>query len=274
MSFLNIEESEVAAYYNNNTSRFIRDKKSNTTGTIHRRLYSDETLSEDPAHVSDTIILNCIKTDHAEKILDLGCGTGASIRFLQDRYKSDYTGITVSPVQYKIAEAIDADIELGSYLDSEWYNGRGPFDVIYAIESLQHNPNHNILFDNLQKVMKRTSRLIIIDDFIIENEIIGVNEKRLIERFKKHWHAFGFTTVRKFIETADTGGLELIETSDLSGLMKKRFLNPKIRAAALFLLSILPLRNSWLDNLIGGGTLILLQQLNLAGYYKLVFRPQ
>ncbi len=153
MSAFKTAESEVARYYNKNTARFLRFVPEKSSGTIHRKLYPEEQDgSHDPAHISDALVLDMIRETEARRILDLGCGVGGSISYLRSRYEGDYTGITLSPVQYRIAMEQNIPVELGSYLDSSWFENKGAFDFIFAIESLQHNPDHEMLISNLLKL--------------------------------------------------------------------------------------------------------------------------
>ena len=264
-------ECDVANYYDNNSSRFLGTEKKRHAGAIHRRLHPPAAADEtDSVHYSNSLVLGFIRDIGAERILDLGCGIGGSIRYLRSRYKAKYTGISLSPVQCAIAREFGTEIELGSYLDPLWYKNREPFDLIYAIESLQHNPDHNLLVRNLKKVMKQDSRLVVIDDFIKEDKPFSRRETKLINRFKNHWHSHGFTSKSDFIETLNRNGLVLHEEINLTSLMPRPVLNRHLRAAILNCLSMLPVQHSALDNIIGGGTLLLLQQLGLAEYYLLV----
>lgn len=273
MSTVKTAEHEVARYYNKNTFRFLRFVPDKSAGTIHRRLYpKGKNRKTDPSHTSDDLVLNLIRETEARRILDLGCGVGGSINYLRSRNEGDFTGITLSPVQYKIALEQDIPVELGSYLDSSWYRDKEAFDLIFAIESLQHNPDHKLLIRNLLQVMKKGSRLLIIDDFLIDGKTLGRKEEALVSQFKKHWHAYGYTSVHEIVKILEDHGFILSENTDMTSLMKKPFLNRTLRGGLLRILSWLPLQSSALDNIIGGGTLLLLQQLRLSGYNKLVFR--
>ncbi len=120
--------------------------------------------------------------------------------------------------------------------------------------------------------MNKGSHIQIIDDFLIDGITPGKREKRLVRRFKKHWHAHGFTSVSKFISILKKNGFVLCNMTDLTSQMKRPLLSPLLRGLYLQLLTQLPLQSPALDNIIGGGTLLLLQQLRVSGYYKLVFR--
>ena len=219
-------ECDVANYYDNNSSRFLRTEKKRQVGAIHRRLHPPATADEnDSAHYSNSLVLGFVREVGAERILDLGCGIGGSIRYLRSRHKARYTGISISPVQCAIARELGTEIELGSYLDPLWYENREPFDLIYAIESLQHNPDHHLLVRNLKKVMKPDSRLVVIDDFIKEDKPFSRREAKLIKRFRNHWHSHGFTSRPDFIEVLDRNGLVLSEEINLTSLMPEPALN-------------------------------------------------
>ena len=265
-------EKAIAFYYDKNTPRFLRHNPLLSGGAIHRRLYPEGTNKKtDPSHYSESLVSDLIQKISARRILDLGCGVGGSIRYLKKRCPGDYTGITLSPIQCRIAEQQNTQIELGNYLDSSWYRDRKAFDLVYAIESLQHNPDLKLLLKNLISVLNKGSHFVVIDDFLIDGKKLSPAEEKLADRFRKHWHAYGYTSGDEFITTLEAHGFKLQYKSDLSSLMRKPVLNRFLRRAYLDCLSLLPFRNPALDNALGGGSLKLLQQSGLSAYYILVF---
>ncbi|OQX29098.1 MAG: hypothetical protein B0D92_05480 [Spirochaeta sp. LUC14_002_19_P3] len=269
-----IQESKVAAYYNSSTPRFLRTKQKKLAGAIHRRLIPPpEAVETDPSHYSESLILDIIRGCGARRVLDLGCGVGGTIRYLKSHYQADYTGISLSRVQCEIAESLDTPVELGSYLDPRWYENREPFGVVYALESLQHCPDHSQLARNLKQIMKPGALLVVVDDFI-SYEPLNRRQTRLLKRFRKHWHSPGCISETDFIEIYSRGGLTPVQNIHLTPLMAKPLLNRYLRALGLNLLSLYPARNSVMDNIIGGGTLRLLQQMGVMKYSLLVFRAE
>ncbi len=265
-------QSGVADYYDINTLHFLKSKKSRLVGAIHRRLYPPGIKKKAEAAIySNHLILEIIKERRAERILDLGCGVGGTMRYLKDRYPADYRGTTISQVQRNLAIALETEIEVADFQDSEWFEKQNPFDVVFALESLQHNPDHQNLARNILKLCKPGTIFIVVDDFLFHAESSLPRKMKLIKRFKKHWYAHGYTGTNEFISVYENEGFILKERQDLSGYMKK---NPVTTfLVGLFSRFILfsSLKSPALDNIIGGNALKQLQQMRCSGYFKIVF---
>ncbi len=73
-----------------------------------------------------------------EKLLDLGCGWGAMLRFLQDTgHRGDLTGFTLSKEQHIYAEQeLGLNVSLTDFIDRDL--GYATFDRILSIGSIEH----------------------------------------------------------------------------------------------------------------------------------------
>ncbi|OHB04483.1 MAG: hypothetical protein A3B14_03570 [Candidatus Zambryskibacteria bacterium RIFCSPLOWO2_01_FULL_45_21] len=81
---------------------------------------------------------------HSSKILDVGCGFGASSIYLAKYLDAKCTGVTISPVQVSMAQnAAKKENALCEFLlmDAEKMEFNEPFDVIWSIESISHYTN-------------------------------------------------------------------------------------------------------------------------------------
>ncbi len=265
-------QSGVADYYDINTLYFLKSKKSRLAGAIHRRLYPPGITKKAAAEFySNRLILEVIKEKRAERILDLGCGVGGTIRYLKDRYPADYCGITISQVQRNLAIALETEIEVADFQDSGWFEKQKPFDAVLALESLQHNPDHQILARNILKLCKPGTIFIVVDDFLFHAESRFPGNMTLIKRFKKHWYAHGYTSTDEFISVYEDEGFILKERQDLSGYMKKTPVRTFLIGLFSVFVLLFSLRSPALDNIIGGNALKQLQQMSCSGYFKLVF---
>ncbi len=270
----------VATYYDENSARFLRTKKDRARGSIHRMLYAPGISSRDQAlEYVNALVLNEVLNCRPSRVLDLGCGVGGTIRYLQRSYPAEYTGITISETQVKIGREFGTRLEHADFLDPQWYARQEVFQLIYAIESVQHNPDHNRLLENLRMITEKGACFLVIDDFLHPADSgsrLGSNRKdsdeRLVERFKKSWHAFGFTPIADLKEVCAANGFKLEEMTDLSGYMRNSSVWNRIQLALSFLLRLYPSTSSWIENILGGNALKLMQERGISGYYKLLFR--
>ncbi|AHC16773.1 methyltransferase domain-containing protein [Salinispira pacifica] len=280
----------VAEYYNFNTPRFLAGKKRRIQGSIHRKLFPpgirSTTLAE---NFSNRLILDDLVSAQPRRVLDLGCGIGGSIRYLQVHYPAEYTGITLSPVQSRMARELGTDVQTADFLDESWYDSRSPFDYMYAIESIQHNPDHGKLAENLASYSAPGSTLAIIDDFLVGSRTSHGSEHEhgsngdhvsdngndeLIRQFTKHWYAGGFTYLEDYISLMKHAGFICVEIQDLSSYMKAHRARTAAAAALVALLRLRKTQTPWTDNLIGGTALKRLQNRGVSGYFFLRFRKQ
>ncbi|MBN1686461.1 MAG: methyltransferase domain-containing protein [Spirochaetales bacterium] len=276
----------VAAYYDHNTSRFLRKPKDRERGAIHRMLYAPGVRSRaDALEYVNSLVLNQILNRRPQRVLDLGCGVGGTIRYLQRFYAADYSGITISETQVKIGGEFGTRLEHADFLDPGWYSRQEPFQCIFAIESIQHNPDHQRLLENLRMITETGACFLVIDDFLRPGAAstpsamrgpagrrTSTGSERLLERFRKNWHAAGIASVRDFAAVCGDGGFELVEETDLSGYMRSA---PVLNRMLFLLSSLLQLHPSpppWMENIIGGNALMLLQERGISGYYMLLFR--
>ena len=75
------------------------------------------------------------------KILDVGCGFGASSIFLAQKYEAQATGITISQVQVEMASKAAAEAGVKAkflFMDAEAMTFEQPFDVVWSVESISH----------------------------------------------------------------------------------------------------------------------------------------
>jgi tocopherol O-methyltransferase len=90
------------------------------------------------------------------KILDIGCGFGASSIYLARKYQADVTGITISPLQVEMANQAAAAAGASSAfacMDAERMSLSDCFDVLWSIESISHYQDVPRFFANAAKLL-------------------------------------------------------------------------------------------------------------------------
>ncbi len=106
------------------------------------------------------------------RILDVGCGFGASSIFLAKNYDAQATGITISSVQVEMAKkaAAEENVEATFLLmDAEAMNFDQSFDVIWSVESISHYQNIEGFFGSVAALLTAGGTLAILDWFKREN---------------------------------------------------------------------------------------------------------
>jgi len=139
------------------------------------------------------------------KILDVGCGFGASSIYLAKKYGAEATGITISPVQVEMARkaaATDGGVKAKFILmDAEEMKFDQAFDVVWSIESISHYPQKQKFFASAAQCLESGGTLAVTDWF---------KKEQLTEREYK-----------KFIQPIEKGMLVEMDTmQDYAGFVK------------------------------------------------------
>ncbi len=101
------------------------------------------------------------------RVMDIGCGYGATSQLIADEFGAEVTGITISEAQHAIAEArAAANTSNGpkpTYLFGDWLTNTLPadsFDAAIAIESSEHMDKPGF-FSQARRVLRSGGRLVV-----------------------------------------------------------------------------------------------------------------
>ncbi|HEV2811996.1 MAG TPA: methyltransferase domain-containing protein, partial [Solirubrobacteraceae bacterium] len=112
-----------------------------------------------------------------DRVVDVGCGYGATARLLARERGATVTGLTLSAAQVSGAPAQDGV----TLLVRDWLDNRlpdGAFDAAIAIESLSHMPDKPRVFAELARVVRPGGRVVVVD--WLARERSGAVERRLL----------------------------------------------------------------------------------------------
>ena len=173
------------------------------------------------------------------KILDVGCGFGASSIYLGRKYGAAATGITISSVQVEMANKAAAEAGVNAkflLMDAEAMTFEEQFDVVWSVESISHYQDTAKFFASAAKLLRRGGTLAITDWFkkkeltprecrkflgAIENGMMV--ELQTMEDYALHMTAGGLEVVRSEVLNKNCAKtwdfcLELIKDKALLGL--------------------------------------------------------
>ena len=114
------------------------------------------------------------------KILDVGCGMGASSIYLAKNYGAIPTGITISPVQVQMANELAARDNVKArflLMDAQDIVFDEFFDVIWSIESISHYQRKDAFFASAIPLLQTGGTIAITDWFKKENLDRATNDK-------------------------------------------------------------------------------------------------
>lgn len=151
------------------------------------------------------------------KILDVGCGFGASSIYLAKNYNAETTGITISQVQVKMAQEAAKKENASSdfiLMDAEAMKFEKPFDVIWSIESISHYKNKEKFFNKARQLLLPDGTVVIIDWFKKENLSTDKYKKYILPIEKGMM--VELHTMGDYISILKSNGLEIIKSEDIS----------------------------------------------------------
>jgi tocopherol O-methyltransferase len=272
--------AEIRRYYDRNTASFVALGEGGSA--IHRAVWGPgvRRVADAFHYVDDQIAERIqrlpieIETPH---VVDLGCGVGASLCHLARRLPAIRgTGITLSPVQARVAEETIKQAGLSNRivcLEGDYCNlpdGVRPADLAYAIESFVHGPNPARFFDECRRLIQPGGLLVVCDDF--KRPAGDRAAVSAIERFTRGWHVNTLIDRDELQAIARTGGFTHEVTTDLSPYLELN--RPRDRAISLLmaLVAWVPVHWSRFDHLLGGDALQQCLERGWIGYDCAVFR--
>jgi tocopherol O-methyltransferase len=264
------DTEQIRRYYDRNTSSFVALGQGGGAGAIHRAVWGPGTSTREQAfhfvedRIADVVRLIAERSTPPH-VVDLGCGVGGSLCYLAGLLPITGTGVTLSPVQVRVArERIEAAglsdrvacIE-GDYGDLP--EGTKTADVAYAIESLVHGPAPARFFAEAARLVRPGGALVICDD--VRRRANSRKAERAIDRFKLGWHVNSLLEADELRSLAGEAGFEHDSTEDLSPYLELRRPRDRVISAAVATCGWLPPARARFGHLIGGSAL----QKSLAG---------
>jgi|SRR3989344_8770111 len=170
------------------------------------------------------LIVSKAKIKHHSKVLDIGCGVGGTSIWLAKNYDCDVTGITISPVQVRMAEKASRVIKISNMphffvFDANNLNLKGKYDLLWAVEMISHLEKRKEFFNNCSRLLKKDGKLCIADWFKKEN-LTEKEESKYIEPINDRMMVSLWTS-KEYISELEKNGLKLIYHKNISNEVKK-----------------------------------------------------
>jgi len=277
------DAAQVRRYYDRHTSKFVSRGQGGHLGAIHRAVWGPGTLSREAAfrYVEDKIAEHLNRLSERDglvrpHVVDLGCGTGSSLCGLAERLDIRGTGVTLSPVQARLAQQRLIDTGRSGHIQcivadfNKLPDNCEPADLAYAIESFVHGPDPERFLHQCARIIRPGGLLIICDDF--RRPVTDPSAARTVERFCRGWHINSLLQPSKLRTLASTTGFDHYSTVDLTEYLELD--RPRDKAISLFisLFGWIPIVAKHFDHLVGGSALQTCLSHRWIGYELAVFR--
>ncbi len=231
---------EVARYYRwldrLEWMRVMRGETGNEAQPVHRPLRDPAGGASGPMVVHG-LMLQGLSLPPAPRVLDAGCGYGASMLDMAPGVGGEWLGISLSEVQVRRGNAAAAGQGLGERvrLRVGSYDApvEGAFDWIFGIESLIHSPDPMATVRNLSAALAPGGALMVVDD--MPEEGLLPDQAARVELFKRCWRCPVAPTRVGWLRGFAAAGLEFSHEADFTPLTLPRpaaELAPRIAARA------------------------------------------
>ncbi len=278
---MSITTDSVRTYYDENTDLFLKFSGSKTAQNIHRSLWMKHTTTlEDALNASNALVhaeIESVAISNA-RIADLGCGVGASLFYIHPRLQNPAPalGLTLSPVQAKLAQASAAQLGLHDQINF----AEGDFtavplsgkslDAVYSVEAVCHAVNPEKYFREASRLLRKGGKLILVDD-VQAARSFSAHEQKWLNAFIQGWHVPGIRTVEENVSFANKNQLNLVRNDKLTPHLRLRNLPDFLASTLLFLGEKLPIKHAIVPSMLGSMALQQCLHMKIVEYRFLVF---
>jgi tocopherol O-methyltransferase len=174
------------------------------------------------------------------RVCDIGCGYGATARYLAERFALDVTGVTVSAAQAQIARSRDVaagsvSIQLLDWLGNSF--ATASFDRAYAVESSEHMIDKQRFFNEAFRVL-RPGGLLVVCAWLAADDPRPWEVRHLLEPICREGRLPGLGDEADYRGFAEQSGFAVLAVEDLSdrvrrtwGICIRRALGRLVRSA-------------------------------------------
>ena len=244
----------VRDYYDSNTWKFLL---SGSQRAIHRELWGPGvTTRAEAVHHVHALVLDQLGAGD-RRVLDLGCGVGTAALYLARRRPVEVVGVTISPVQARLAERFAArggpaagEVRFAVADFTALPDDLTGFDLAFSIEAFVHADPAAAFFEEAARALRPGGVLVIVDD-VRPND----RDDPALDDFRAGWHAPSVLPVAEIEALAAGAGLVPLASDDLSGLQRLGRPRDRLVHAAVPLLRRMAGRSVWAQSLVGGDAL-------------------
>lgn len=273
----NLNTRAIQNYYERNTRLFLRVAPGASL-TIHRALWAEGVTTHTQAlNYSNELIraeIELLALPHA-RLLDLGCGVGATLSYLLSRLPIPAfgVGLTISALQAFVARNQTTDHCHFVQADFQMLPLAGQFDVAYSIEAFCHAVTPARYFAEVARVLSPSGRLILVDDFLSDRaaQSLDAPARHWLDAYQIGWHVPNVRAVAALETLARENRLRLVTNRHLTPYLKLRAL-PDLPARLLRAFGQkIPARHPIVPSMLGSLALQQCLKMGIVEYRMLVF---
>lgn len=158
------------------------------------------------------------------RMLDLGCGLGATLRSFARRLpQARLEGVTRVPWQVEEARKLNAAAGLGEYIQVVQGDYEGcelpdeSYDAVYALESSCHATaaDKHLLLAEIYRLLRPGGRMVIADGFLTRGRFVSQLQQRIYRKLCQCWVIRELAQLDRFTERMEALGFTDIHVEQL-----------------------------------------------------------
>ena len=168
-----------------------------------------------------TLLAERLRLTAAQHVCDIGCGYGATARFIAARHAVNVTGVTISQAQLRQAEVA---WQSGVCIQQrDWLANDFPachFDRAYAVESSEHMADKQRFFNESFRTLK-PGGLLVICAWLAADRPGEAAVRHLLEPICREGRLPSMGTEADYVALAQKAGFRLVSAEDLSDRVRR-----------------------------------------------------
>ena len=190
---------------------------------IHHGYYT--TGKESKQEATENLIKLLVKKSNLKpnsNVLDVGCGIGGTSIWLAKNLNCKVTGVTISPIQARMAKKASAKLRNKPKFfvaDANNLPFMGKFDAVFAIETISHYTNRENFFKSIANMPNKNGVICIADWFKESN----LDKNKLNDYIKpiENGMLVSLNTVEEYFSYLEDSNLKLAYHEDISSNVEK-----------------------------------------------------
>ncbi len=192
--------------------------------SMHHGFWGENTKTHIESMVNmNRVLAEKLKIKPGDKILDAGCGVGASAIWLAKNYDVEVTGITISELQCEKANTFAKKEGLSDRVTFYVRDFQNPdfkdesFNIVWILESLCHGEDKGKFTQEAYRLLKKKGRLIAAEYWLVRSyPKLNKLEKWLVDRWLSGWRLPNLWTAQEFKNYAEKTGLQNVGIIDIT----------------------------------------------------------
>lgn len=213
------QEKKVAAYFKE-TDGSYRNWGGTDAYSLHYGYHDLPGMDQQRALVRmNEIMAAQAGLTNGSRVLDAGCGVGATSIWIAETFASEAHGLSLSALQIKKARAFAAARNLGRrakfYLRNYLKTGfpSGYFDVVWAQESSCQTHEKTAFLKEALRILKPGGRILVADFFLTRNQL-RETEKFAIDKWCDGWAMAFLPSIKTFARALKDAGFRHVRAHD------------------------------------------------------------